>query len=50
MNRPNSYPQVAYFFDVADPEPMPDMLIPVSWETVKKFFIFEAPKLSQKYF
>jgi hypothetical protein len=33
------------YFDDADSEPMPDMLITISWETVKKFFTSEVPKL-----
>ncbi len=35
---------LTYFAD-ADLDPMPDMLIPLSWDTVKKFFVSEVPKL-----
>jgi hypothetical protein len=35
---------LAYFND-AESEPMPDMLVPISWDTVKQFFTFEVPKL-----
>ena len=35
---------LTYFAD-AEPEPMPDMLIRIEWETVKKFFTSEVPKL-----
>ncbi len=34
------------YFEVADNEPMPDMLIPLSWEEVRRFFTSEAPRLS----
>ncbi|MFB3922336.1 MAG: nucleotidyl transferase AbiEii/AbiGii toxin family protein [Terriglobia bacterium] len=33
------------YFDDADCEPMPDMLAPVKWDEVKRFFSTEAPKL-----
>ncbi len=35
---------LTYFID-AESEPMPDMLVPLSWDTVKRFFISEVPKL-----
>ena len=35
---------LTYFID-AESEPMPDMLVPLSWDTVKQFFISEVPKL-----
>lgn len=35
---------LTYFAD-AELDPMPDLLIPLSWEKVKQFFIAEAPKL-----
>ncbi len=38
------------YFEDADREPMPEMLLQVSWESVKKFFIFETTKLTHKYF
>jgi hypothetical protein len=34
------------WFEDADKEPMPDMLAPLSWEEVKRFFGSEAPRLS----
>ena len=35
---------LTYFAD-AELDPMPDMLIPLSWDTVKKFFVSDVPKL-----
>jgi hypothetical protein len=35
---------LTYFAD-AELEPMPDMLVSLSWDTVKRFFISEVPKL-----
>ena len=35
---------LTYFAD-AEQEPMPDMLVPLSWEEVKQFFLAEARKL-----
>lgn len=35
---------LTYFAD-AEAEPMPDMLIPLSWDDVKKFFTSEIPQL-----
>ncbi|MHB8580023.1 MAG: nucleotidyl transferase AbiEii/AbiGii toxin family protein [Ignavibacteriaceae bacterium] len=35
---------LTYFVD-AELEPMPDMLFSLSWDTVKRFFISEVPKL-----
>ena len=50
------YPEVNYslthllksltWFEDADKEPMPDMLAPLSWEGVKRFFRSEASRLS----
>jgi hypothetical protein len=37
---------LTYFLD-AENEPMPDMLVPVSWDDVKKFFLYEVAKLRQ---
>ena len=34
------------YFEDADKEPMPDMLAPVSWEDVKRYFREEVPRLS----
>ena len=33
------------YFDDAEDDPMPDMLIPVGWNLVKTFFLAEVPKL-----
>ena len=33
------------YFDEAEKDPMPDLLIPLSWEDVKQFFTKEAPRL-----
>jgi hypothetical protein len=33
------------YFENADQEPMPHMLVPLSWEKVKAFFATEAPSL-----
>ncbi len=35
---------LTYFAD-AELDPMPNMLFPISWDTVKKFFVSEVPKL-----
>lgn len=34
------------WFEDADKDPMPDMLAPLLWEDVKRFFNGEAPRLS----
>ena len=34
------------WFEDADKDPMPDMLVPLSWEDVKRFFESEASRLS----
>jgi hypothetical protein len=34
------------WFEDADKDPMPDMLVPLSWEDVKRFFETEASHLS----
>jgi predicted nucleotidyltransferase component of viral defense system len=33
------------YFEEAERDPMPDMLVPLVWEEVKQFFIREAPRL-----
>jgi len=33
------------YFEEAEQDPMPDMLVPLSWKEVKRFFIREAPRL-----
>ncbi len=33
------------YFEEADKEPMPDMLVTLSWERVKQFFMTEVPRL-----
>ena len=35
------------FFDDAEKDPMPDMLVPCAWAEVKQFFAWEAPRLLQ---
>lgn len=37
------------YFDEADETDMPEMLIPLSWEEVKKFFVAESMRLAKKY-
>ena len=34
------------WFEDADKEPMPDMLVPLAWDEVKRYFRSEAPRLS----
>jgi len=36
----------AAYFEDAEKDPMPDMLEPLSWEEVKRFFLAEVPRLS----
>jgi len=38
------------FFDVADNQADPDMLIDLKWGTVKSFFIDQAKRLARKWF
>jgi hypothetical protein len=33
------------FFDDAEKDPMPDMLVPLDWNEVKRFFLREAPRM-----
>ena len=33
------------YFDDADGEPMPDMIVPMSWEDIKRFFRQQVPRL-----
>ncbi len=33
------------YFEEAEQDPMPDMLIPLSWDDVKRFFMSEVPRL-----
>lgn len=33
------------YFEEAEQDPMPDMLVPLSWDEVKQFFTREAPRL-----
>jgi len=33
------------YFDDAEKDPPPDMLVPISWEEVKQFFVRETPRL-----
>lgn len=37
------------YFDEAETTKMPEMLIPLSWEEVKKFFVVESMRLAKKY-
>jgi len=37
------------YFDEAETTDMPKMLIPVSWDAVKRFFISESMRLAKKY-
>ena len=34
------------YFEEAEKDPMPDMLVTLSWEQVKQFFLSEVPRLS----
>lgn len=43
-NRVHLFKAMTYFAD-AEREPMPDMLVPVDWSTVKTFFMTEVPRL-----
>jgi hypothetical protein len=43
-NRLHILKSLTYFAD-ADKDPMPNMLVPLDWNTVKAFFIREAPRL-----
>jgi len=33
------------YFEDAEQEPMPDMLVPLAWDEVKQFFCREVPPL-----
>jgi hypothetical protein len=33
------------YFDDAERQPMPDLLAPLTWDTVKRFFLTEVPRL-----
>jgi hypothetical protein len=33
------------YFEEAEQDPMPDMLVPLSWDEVKQFFTHEAARL-----
>jgi hypothetical protein len=37
-------------FSIADQQPDPQMLQPVSWERVKEFFVTEARRLGEEWF
>jgi hypothetical protein len=45
-NRVHVLKSLAYFAD-AEKDPMPDMLVPLSWQTVKSYFLQEVLKLDQ---
>jgi hypothetical protein len=36
------------YFDDAEKDPVPDMLVPISWENVKGFFTREVPRLLEE--
>ncbi len=38
------------FFDNADIDEQPDLLIPVAWEAVKEFFVAQARALRREWF
>ncbi len=43
-NRAHLYKALTYFAD-AEQEPMPNLLVPLEWSTVRQFFLAEAPRL-----
>ena len=43
-SRTHLFKSLTYFKD-AEQQPMPDMLVPLAWETISSFFISEAPRL-----
>jgi hypothetical protein len=45
-NRIHVLKSLVYFAD-AEKDPMPDMLVPLSWQTVKSYFLQEVLKLDQ---
>lgn len=45
-NRVHLYKALTYFRD-AEAEPMPDMLVALEWETVKRYFATEVPRLAR---
>lgn len=46
FNRVHLYKALTYFED-AEAQPMPDMLVPLGWATVRSFFVSEVPRLSR---
>lgn len=45
-NRVHLYKALTYFRD-AETEPMPDVLVPMKWSEVTRFFVSEVPRLSR---
>lgn len=43
-SRTHLFKALTYFAD-AEREPMPDMLVPLDWEVVKRYFLSEVPRL-----
>ena len=43
-NHVHLFKSLTYFRD-AEEQPMPDMLVPIEWDTVRTFFVREAPRL-----
>jgi hypothetical protein len=44
FNRTHLFKALTYFMD-AEEEPMPDMLVPLGWTTVRQYFLTQAPLL-----
>jgi len=38
------------FFDNADPDIQPSLLVPVEWDAVKEFFVEQARRLRREWF
>ena len=37
------------YFEDAEQEPMPDMLVPLAWDEAKQFFCYQAPPLLERF-
>lgn len=46
FNRVHLYKALTYFAE-AEAQPMPDMLVPLEWATVRKFFVAEVPRVAR---
>ena len=44
FNRTHLFKALTYFTD-AEQDPMPDMLVPLGWATVRQYFLTQAPLL-----